>query len=221
MDSSSIPTHNIYHELNSKQTDDKRLIYDYKDILAKMNEINIVNVEDNQEEYDTIKLYVQKGHTILINELKKHKELTVKKNNIEEFENSVKSTCLECQQKLSQLIIKFETEDIDTVDLQNHIDSTVYSLGSIFELASKNAKEKTEILSQEINKNNSIIRYLSNTYNILKNTSLGHTCSICLMNEVTQFCDPCGHCYCSKCMKGNYCYMCRMKVNKLNPLFYP
>lgn len=78
------------------------------------------------------------------------------------------------------------------------------------------------LASIEKNKLEAIIRYMSTTYGILKNTPLVHTCPICITNEVDTYIEPCGHTACHACLRQspNYCHMCRSKIRLAKSLFY-
>lgn len=222
---SSLPVQNIYYELAHKSSEGsstRQQMFNYKDILNQVNETETNDVElENKDEYDTIKTYVQKGKDILLSELEKHKVLTMQKSHLDEFETLVKNTCIECQHKITQIKTHFDKHGFVTTELQDHIDGAVYAIGCIFDLTSNSVKHNSETIKKDMDKNNAVIKYLSNTYNIFKNTTMGHVCPVCLTNEVNTFCDPCGHSFCNKCMHASYCYICRVKINKLLPLFFP
>ena len=88
----------------------------------------------------------------------------------------------------------------------------------------KNYYDKVNnILTDEINDNNSQSlewkKKIKEYSYLFSYNSGGFICSICLTNEVSQFCEPCGHSYCPKCLKSSYCYICRVKINKVHRLF--
>lgn len=56
--------------------------------------------------------------------------------------------------------------------------------------------------------------------NLTRNLSLAHMCPICYQEEVSVYCDPCGHTFCLQCVKSNYCYLCRTKINKVMKLYF-
>lgn len=223
--SSSLPSTNIFHELSIKDVEEKfalrKKMYENKELF---NEINTHPDQDvvleDEEQYNAIKEHISKGKEILLTELTKHKELALQKSALEEFESTAKSICVECQQKVSQLQTRFDGQKFDTTELSNHIDGVMYSIGEIFELVNSNVKTKNEELQKLINTNNSKIRHLSDAYGILKSANMVHLCPVCLTNEVNTFCDPCGHSFCDKCMRSSYCFMCRVRINKLHPLFF-
>lgn len=76
------------------------------------------------------------------------------------------------------------------------------------------------ILDAGANEAKAKIKELGFLFSFAKGGTVGYPCPICMSSEVTQFCEPCGHTYCSSCMKSTYCYICRMKVNKKHKLFF-
>jgi hypothetical protein len=224
--SSSLPSTNIFHELSSKDVEERfelrKKMYENKEVFNELitRPDQDVAVMEDEAEYSAIKEHISKGKEILLAELAKHKELAMQKSALEEFESSAKSICVESQQKVTQLQTRFDSQKFDTTELSNHIDGVMYSIGEIFELVNSNVKTKNEELQKLINANNSKIRYLSEAYGILKSANMVHLCPVCLTNEVNTFCDPCGHSFCDKCMRSTYCFMCRVRINKLHPLFF-
>jgi hypothetical protein len=214
-------------ELSSTSVDEKynlrKKLYENRDVFHEVNEKSValeIPIEEKQQ-LDAIREHVSHGREILLKELDMHKHLTDEKIKLETFENSCKSICLECQQKVSMIANSFDEHGFQTQDLQDHIDGVIYAIGQIYELINNNVTEKNKTLKELVDKNKTKIKYLSDTYNIIRNTNIGHLCPVCLTNEVNTFCEPCGHSFCNKCMKSTYCYICRLKINKLHPLFFP
>lgn len=196
----------------------RKKLYDNKDVFE---DLNIVDVE-NKEDLDIIKQYVEKGRNLLVKELDKYKELTTKSIIVDEFESMTKNACYECQQKLAFVKTCFERNGEDITDIQNTVDGALFAIGEALEIINNTVSSKKKDIGELLRKNRSVIKFMAETYNILKTTNTYHTCPICLTNEVNVFCDPCGHNYCDKCMKTtHYCYICRVKIQKLHSLFFP
>lgn len=176
--------------------------------------------EEDKKEFSEINEYVQKGKDILMKELAKSQKLSSEKMELVDMEQKAKSICYESQKNLELLKHVFIDNNIDTTELDEHIDTTSFSLGSIYDIIQKNVDGKRTALEEEINKSLAKLTILSKSYNIIKNTTMGHICPICLTNEVDRFCDPCGHSFCSKCIQSTYCYMCRVKINRTKPIYF-
>ncbi len=214
---------------NNKDIEEKfklrQKLYEHRDIISEQNQgINdsILESLENKEEYIELKKNIQKGKELLVQELHKHKELALKNIEINEFETITKSLCSECVCKLTLLKTYFQnhTEVVD--ELQDYIDGIYYSLQQITDLINKTVETKNNIIKNDIIKNTAIIKYMADTFHTIKESQFGHICPICLTSEVNIFCDPCGHSFCNKCITNSqYCYMCRLKINKIRQLYFP
>ncbi len=202
----------------------RKKLYENRDTLFELKKYDdtILDSIENKNDFIELRKNVDKGKEILINELKKHKELALKKIEINEFETITKSLCYECESKINLLKTYFQNHTNVSTELQDYSDGIYYSLSQINDLIDKTVSEKNDTIKKDIEQNAAIIKYMADTYNTLKTSQLGHICPICLSNEVDIFCDPCGHCFCSKCLSNTqYCYMCRLKINKIRHLFFP
>ena len=223
--------YNLVTDMSSGKTMEERYqmrkkLYDTKDaFVEESNDTNeaLLNMIDDKEEAQAIQRYVEKGKDMLKVELDKYKELTLKSINLHEFESMTKNACLECQQRLSLIMTCFDRNDQRNVgDIQDSIDGALFAIGEIACIIDKTIAAEKETLETAMNKNRSALKYMAKTYNIIKTTNTCHVCPICLTSEVSIFCDPCGHSYCDKCLtNSHYCYICRVKVQKIHSLFFP
>lgn len=69
---------------------------------------------------------------------------------------------------------------------------------------------------------NKKIHRCAKAFGILKNASMGHTCPICLTNDVSYYTAPCGHTVCKDCRAQlrTKCFMCRKNIDACHPLFF-
>ena len=169
------------------------------------------------EELTNLSVAITKGSELLIKELDTHKKLCDKSKDLDEAEHFVKNVCIEAKQKLSHVETYFNKLDSSAKDklesIMTCIDEIMDDIKVIVTL------KKTE-LEDEVDKNKAQLSAMSDIYGILKHTNIGHVCPICLQNEVNTFCNPCGHCFCNKCMTHTYCYICRSKINKMQPIYF-
>lgn len=204
----------------------RKKLYENKDIISELRSIDIndpiFNSIENKEDYVELKKNIQRGRNLLVEELKKHKELAIKNIEINEFESITKTICTECEHKMSLMKSYFQNHKESVNELQDYLDGISYSIQQIMDLINKTVTNRTDEIKKDIEKNTAIIKYMADTFYTLKHSQFGHICPICLTNEVNIFCDPCGHCFCNKClMNANHCYMCRLRINKTHPLFFP
>lgn len=199
----------------------RKQLYEQRcDLLDIETESHQFIPEDIKNELNQINENVLKGQRLLENELLHYKKLTKEKQDLEIFESTGKSTCLECQNKISDLLVHFENQKCATTDLKNFVDEVIYYIGQIFEILEQHVKERKETISEKIQKNTSMLKYLSNIYKVLRGTNIGYICPICINNEVNVFCDPCGHSFCDKCISVSYCYMCKRRINSIKKLYF-
>lgn len=199
-------------------------LYENRDVISEINKIDetIIDLLENKQELIELKKNIQKGKDLLVEELQKHKKLAIKNIEIDEFENITKSLCTECDFKITLLKTYFQNHTNVANELQDYIDGMYYSLQQIVDLINKTVELKTNDIKKDITKNTAIIKYMAETFHTVKESQFGHICPICLTNEVNIFCNPCGHTFCNKCFANSqYCYMCRLKINKIHPLFFP
>lgn len=85
------------------------------------------------------------------------------------------------------------------------------------------AKEQAKELDAAVAECAGELRRLSGAYAVLRSTTSEYSCPVCMIRPVGKFIIPCGHTFCSDCvskMQRHECYMCRMRVDRVQPLFY-
>jgi chromosome segregation ATPase len=81
--------------------------------------------------------------------------------------------------------------------------------------------EDINTVRKDVSDSKKTIRNLLSALSLPKSLAVATLqCPICMTEKVKIFCDPCGHTYCSKCLKSTHCYICRTKVKKMNSLFF-
>jgi hypothetical protein len=198
----------------------RKQIYDNKELFYKIAENDNIEIADNKDEIKTLTENVKKGRQMLVDELSKNRQLLNDKTSLEEFKSLSLDICNNNLQKMNNLKLYFDNQEINSDELQNNIDTIEYAIGNIVELIEKNFAEKAENINLNFNKNNAMIKTLSGLYNVFKSTSSLHVCPACMSNESEVFCS-CGHTFCKSCIeKSRYCYLCRAPVGKLHNLFF-
>lgn len=215
----------VYTQLSHDKEDTQRAMTDYREILKQFEENADTSKQDQGEtiengpELEDIDATVRKGKNILIEELRNNNSLMDKKHNLEDLQVMAKSFCVEFQQRLLQLRDMAELCECSVTDVS---DGMIYSIECLFDAVKATSNDKLVELKKKISKSKHIITSLCRTYHILKNTNVGPACPICLHSPVNIFCNPCGHSFCKKCLESaKYCYICRVKIDKLHPLYFP
>lgn len=108
---------------------------------------------------------------------------------------------------------------LDMDMIQDNIDNITFSLVNIKTKLEERVNKEINEIDTSIKRSEYIIKSLGDSFSIFKSTSYTHVCSICLTNNVEVYVD-CGHTYCSTCVKNNFCYLCRKKVNKVSKLYF-
>lgn len=179
-----------------------------------VEQLDLLGVSSDEiKELDNINKYVDKGKTLLLEYLNEYQE---------------------CQKKCAILETKIEETHSSLNIVKNKLfllEETHESFKDLSEEMHDKIKEKEMLFLQDLqtqqalleiqkDKLESLIKYLSKTYNIIKGTQAIHVCPICLMNEIDSYIDPCGHTLCSQCSKVLYCHMCRTKVKMIKHMYY-
>ena len=206
----------------------RKRLYENRDILADIcrenSDVDKYVIADRIDELENIQASIIKGKDILLEELRKHKALTLQKIAIDEFESSSRSSCFECEQKLGKIRNMFAGQTIDNDilnDVKDAIDGALYSISCLYNLIQKTVDAKSGNICEEMNKNNAIIRYMAKAYHVIQHTNIGHTCPICLTKEVDTFCEPCGHNFCKDCLQcTSRCFMCRSPIQRRHSLYF-
>jgi hypothetical protein len=193
----------------------RKKIYESKELFFELSN-NRVHVEPN-EELQSLSAAITKGTELLTSELDAHKQLRIKSKCLDESEHFVKNVCIEIKQKIPHVEQYFNKLDSSVKD---KLENIMTCLDEIMDDVKAIVALKKNELEDQIEKNNALLASMADIYGILKHTNIGHVCPICLQNEVNTFCNPCGHCFCSKCMTHTYCYICRTRINKMQPLYF-
>lgn len=213
-DDDSITRPCVFYEVDVNQDFElKQKIYENQELFFKPQEdTNTSKPTEIQEIEDNVK----KGRDMLLTTIKSRNELEIQRNHVKtNIKESLKAYDLIFSEVsfLAGILRKYDIPEEDVV-------SALFEKSR--QLKSKVCvalREKKNDIEQRINEYDNTIRQLGNVYGILKSAGLNYMCSICLTNTVDVFCDPCGHTYCESCIKSNYCFLCRVKIDKVKKLY--
>ena len=179
-----------------------------------VEELELLGVSSDEiKDLDNINNYVEKGKELLLKYLKEYKECQKQCATIEtRMEETQKSLTV----VKNKLFILEETHD-SFKELSEEMNDKITAKEMLF---LQDLQTQQALLEIQKDKLESLIKYLSKTYNIVKGTQLIHICPICLTNEIDSYIDPCGHTLCSHCSKVSYCHMCRTKVKMIKHMYY-
>jgi hypothetical protein len=81
-------------------------------------------------------------------------------------------------------------------------------------------KRLDDLINQQdeiLNKQDEILNSIKSK---IKKENSKYECNICFENEIEYVCVPCGHTFCSKCLNGNECYICRSPIQSKVKLYF-
>ena len=198
----------IYNLLlpKTQELEDKdKIIHDLKIKIADNESHFILELEEKNKIIDDLKIKIadNKSHFILELEEKNKiiNDLKIKANEHYLFKQIVNK-----QQLVNDLKIKI-------ADNERHFFKQVLNKNKDINDLKIKIEDKNKIIHNQrltlINKNKDINDLKIKLDEKNKNDEI-NKCSICLDNTISYCCSPCGHTYCSDCIKKtNNCYICR------------
>jgi hypothetical protein len=184
---------------------------------------NIVNESDLTVLDNVCDLITQTRNT-LVDTLKKYNNMYDKKELYEDVVKTLHATNANVRKTMDEALSNMNRLYSDEKEDEGHnkwieefkeyIDSITYSL----EIASSVVAEKRNKLEDDMQSFSTIVKRIGKAYGVFKKTTRG--CPICLTRDVNMFCDPCGHCFCDKCVRGTFCYICRSDIKRISPLYF-
>lgn len=214
-DDESITRPCIYYEVDVQQDFAmKKKIYENKELFHQIDE-----PEKTSNEIDEINEFVNKGKTILLQSINHRNKLDLYKNDVSNSINNIVSVCNDMISGLSTIskVAKHHAICDEQFDTTNK--NIITNINNLKESVIQQLQEREKQSDIRIKEQETIIRQLGKTYGILKSATLNYSCPICISNSIEVFCDPCGHTFCEGCMKSNYCFLCRTKINKVKKLY--
>lgn len=180
--------------------------------------------DEEMKEFNEIEEATEKAKSKFETELKKYNGLKDELSEMEALQKLVVSTFEDIDRKVVFAMDAFNRRvgndgigtTLDTLAKQHILPNAKDAC----DLMAKEIQASISRLTKSINISKQKIRRLCGFYNFSKQASLGHHCPICYSHEVDTFCEPCGHTYCHRCIKTNYCYICRHKINRTHKLFF-
>lgn len=103
---------------------------------------------------------------------------------------------------------------------QDNLDNAQFSIINLKTKLTEKINEDLFAIDSQLKKSGLLIKKMGEAFNIFRTLSYSYLCCICLQNYVEVFASPCGHTFCSQCLKSNFCYLCRKKVDKVNNIYF-
>ena len=180
--------------------------YDENDLTCLSNTVN----QEEDEETKNIVHYTRLGAEYLKLNVEKYMELISSKQKIQAEKDKLFKNRNTLIYDLRKLFNEHFVEQVD--DLSQQVDIMCKTLGSKYD-------ENLSKIDTDLSNTKKMLHSLGEVYCIFKNTKTYQTCPICYTNEVTLYCNPCGHVFCPSCLKTDYCPICRSRINSRGKLF--
>lgn len=212
---------NVIEELNRENTSDvqeeynlRKRLYENKDAFHEYGELE----ENTDSDITDLKETVKKGQVMLKKELTRYALL---KDNLEDI-NNLKQHFHEQVMLIRKSLLLLREMKIDIDDVNNEIDSIQQKITSFDTKVLTHIEEESKQLRIDYEQSFKKLIELKDVYKILKNSDITFACPICLHSQVDSFLTPCGHTYCSTCLKDirQRCYVCRQGFNKISSLYF-
>jgi archaellum component FlaC len=200
----------------------RKMIYENRDLFFVLdkNHLSLTSELDEaqKQELDKMSETVKKTKDLLTSELRKHAQLVEERNATVNSQHQLQNSCQSTYNELSSNVAAISNDNQEVV---NHLDNINYSLQSISEMLNTTMKNKIQKLDQEIKKCAAVLSYLSQTFQVLKESNINCVCPICLNNQVDVYINPCGHTCCTACIRNaKYCAFCRTRISQYSKLYF-
>lgn len=195
---------------------DRKLFYENRDLFHEIfNDTDII--ED--DEYKTLSDSIVKGQQLLKKNMHDYNDLKNQKQKIDDILKTSRNICFDLHTKTENL--KHMCNDIKIDNLQDVLDQLNYAAICVADHIEKEFEQNRNDIETKLKNTKKTLKTLSKAYRVMRNSTLGYTCPVCIANEVDVFCSPCGHTMCSQCIgRANYCYFCRSKIDKVVKIFF-
>jgi uncharacterized phage infection (PIP) family protein YhgE len=215
---------NMLREMNMPNINEE---FNFRNRLYVNNEPLPILPDDDttsETELDTdiseLKEYVNKGRTLLKNELEEYNKI---KEVIEDLEEN-KQQFHDGINKIKKILIMMSSLT-SCHEIENYLDSLTDLSKTIDDFDHKIntcLDEKIDTVRQDYKLSVNKLRKLKDVYSTLKQSNSVISCPVCLGGYVDSYLMPCGHTFCSKCLSNinKKCFVCRQSFTKIATLYY-
>lgn len=102
---------------------------------------------------------------------------------------------------------------LDANEVREHADSIAFSIDGTCGVL----RQHRDRVEASMARYAALLRRMRGAYGILKPA---HGCPVCMNRDVNMYCDPCGHCFCDRCIRGAFCYICRADIKRVRPIHF-
>lgn len=102
---------------------------------------------------------------------------------------------------------------LDANEVREHADSIAFAIDGTCGVL----RQHRDRVEASMARYATLLRRMRGAYGILKPT---HGCPVCMSRDVNMYCEPCGHCFCDRCIRGSWCYVCRADIKRVRPIHF-
>lgn len=197
---------------------------DLDDTLARhKDDITSIIFHENEDCADGITHLAEsitKGRNRLLSEIRIYSDLNKEKNMLSEKLAQFNKNISQIDDILAFVSNTASQCSIDANYIQDNLDNIQFSTQNLRTSVNERINDDIFKIESKLSENSTTIRKLGDAYNIFRTLSYSYLCCICLQNTVDVYASPCGHTFCNACLKSNFCYFCRKKVDKISKIYF-
>lgn len=177
---------------------------------------------EEKEELRNLQGSLQKARSMVKTELDRYHDLKDVEEEYIALRHLIEATLEDTLRKLEFLKDAYQKKlNLEAcVEEEDHQKACRENLMALKDLMLHKVQAECQGTQQALSASKTKLRMLSEFCSVQRRVSQVHFCPICYQKEIDVYCDPCGHTFCSDCIKTNYCYLCRCRINKVSKLFF-
>lgn len=198
----------------------EQMLISNKETLTDIAYVNRSNEDKPLEEVAELNDSIIKGRDKLVVEIKRYSELTRDHSILTEKLYQVNKNFSQLADIFAYISNTASQCGLEENSTQDNLDNAQFSVINLKTKITEKLNDDLFALDSQIKKSGLLIKQMGEAFNIFRTLSYSYLCCICLQNNVEVFASPCGHTFCSSCLKSNFCYFCRKKVDKVNNIYF-
>lgn len=209
---------NALQELNrgdiKQEFDLRRKLYENSDDFYISDAIE----ETTDEEFLKLKENVDRGKSLLKNEISLYSSL---KDKMEEI-ISLKNIFHEQITNIRKSALILQEMNIQCEGYEDGLNTLTDSCIAFDKHVKTHLDNEKTIISADYNTSFRKLMQLKDVYKVFRHSDISYVCPLCLTKQVDSFLMSCGHTYCSDCVKRIHriCSICRNPISKIQSLYF-
>jgi hypothetical protein len=198
----------------------RQLLFQNREDLWTDAQTTVALTEEERREFDEYAAVANKARERVQNTLAEYTHAHLKHGALSSLQELTDTTLTDMCRKVSFLMDAFQSQMNEDDTYTHQSQETQSSIQALHAQMSTAIQARLEDAHKNLTATKTKLRLLSTMCSLNRHISLGHACPICYDKEVDVYCDPCGHTFCEKCIKSQFCYLCRIKIKKIGKLYF-